>query len=108
MDASILKSLEDFIQKANVILEGNMMSAYCFGSAVYEDFQDGYSDLDFFIIVDTEITDAIFKKFSMLRKHYKSLNHPYLSVLEGKIIATQGMSKDKEANVIYWGLHQID
>jgi hypothetical protein len=67
MDYKALKALEEFVDKANVILNNSIMSAYCFGSAIYDDFHIGYSDLDFFIIADNIITKDDFEKFSLLR-----------------------------------------
>jgi len=57
MDTSIKKSLEEFVSKSNKLLDNRIISAYCFGSAVYEDFHRGYSDLDFFMIIDGTITE---------------------------------------------------
>ncbi len=42
MEAQIIKSLEEFVDKANVILINSILSAYCFGSATYEYFHSGY------------------------------------------------------------------
>ncbi|WP_160673559.1 nucleotidyltransferase domain-containing protein [Clostridium sp. C8-1-8] len=103
MDYKALKALEEFVDKANVILNNSIMSAYCFGSAIYDDFHIGYSDLDFFIIADKIITRDDFEKFSLLRSEYKILNHPYLSVLEGEVISHKAIHNDIESNIIYWG-----
>ncbi|QAA33042.1 nucleotidyltransferase domain-containing protein [Clostridium manihotivorum] len=103
MDYKAIKALEEFVDKANTILNNTVVSAYCFGSAIYDDFHIGYSDLDFFIIVDKTITEDDFKKFSILRSEFKKLNHPYLSVLEGEVISLKAIQNDMESNVIYWG-----
>lgn len=103
MDAHIVKSLEEFVDKANGILNNNILSAYCFGSSIYEDFHIGYSDLDFFIVTEDTITEDIFKEFSLLRTEFKNSKHPYFSVLEGEIISKAAIKNDIESNVIYWG-----
>jgi len=103
MDALITKSLKEFVNKSNIILDNSIVSAYCFGSVLYEDFHSGYSDLDFFIIVDKIISEDDFTKFSSWRNELKNSKHPYFSVLEGEIIFKDAIKNDIESNVIYWG-----
>jgi hypothetical protein len=103
MDALIIKSLEQFVNKANMLLNHSIVAAYCFGSAIYEDFNNGYSDLDFFIIIEKNISEDDFQKFSSWRTELRSSNHPYFSVLEGEIISRNAIKNDIEANTIYWG-----
>ncbi|MCM1990121.1 GNAT family N-acetyltransferase [Oceanirhabdus seepicola] len=103
MEVQIIKSLEEFVDKANVILNNSILSAYCFGSATYEDFHSGYSDLDFFIITESIISEDDFQKFSLWRDGLKKAKHPYFSVLEGEIISRSAIKNDIESNVIYWG-----
>jgi hypothetical protein len=64
MDNLIIKSLEEFVNNANMLLNHSIVSAYCFGSAIYENFHSGYSDLDFFIIIENIISEDDFQKFS--------------------------------------------
>lgn len=103
MDALIIKSLEEFVDKANVILNNSILSAYCFGSSIYGDFCSGYSDLDFFIITENAIIEHNFEEFSLLRTEFKNSKHPYFSVLEGEVISKNAIKNDIESNVIYWG-----
>ena len=103
MDAEISKSLNEFVNKANVLLDGSIVSAYCYGSAVYGDFHQGYSDLDFFIISENLITEDDFNTFSLLRSEFKASRNPYFSVLEGEIISKKAIKNDIESNAIYWG-----
>lgn len=103
MDALIIKSLGEFVGRANVILDNSILSAYCFGSSIYDDFCSGYSDLDFFIITENNITEQHFEEFSLLRTEFKNLKHPHFSVLEGEIIFQSAIKNDIESNVIYWG-----
>lgn len=103
MDDLIIKSLEQFVGKANVILNDSILSAYCFGSSIYGDFCSGYSDLDFFIITENTITEHTFKEFSLLRTEFKNSRHPHFSVLEGEIVSQNAIKNDIETNVIYWG-----
>ncbi|MGH4123846.1 MAG: DNA polymerase III subunit beta [Clostridium sp.] len=103
MDNLIIKSLEEFVNKSNMLLNHSILSAYCFGSAIYEDFHNGYSDLDFFIITDNIISEDDFQKFSSWRTQLKNSAHPYFSVLEGEIISKNAIKNDIESNTIYWG-----
>lgn len=103
MDALIIKSLDEFVTKANMLLNRSIVSAYCFGSAIYDDFHTGYSDLDFFIITENTISEDDFQKFSEWRAELRNLKHPYFSVLEGEIISKNAIKNDIESNVIYWG-----
>lgn len=57
MDSLVVKSLEEFIDKANSILNNGILAAYCYGSLVYDDFCIGYSDLDFFIVAENALTE---------------------------------------------------
>lgn len=103
MDDAILKSLKEFVNKSNSLLYNKIVAAYCFGSAIYEDFHNGYSDLDFFIITDNIISQEDFQKFSLWRAELKNSLHPHFSVLEGEIISLSAIKNDVESNVIYWG-----
>lgn len=83
MDDLIIKSLKEFVNESNMILNNSILSAYCFGSAIYDDFHNGYSDLDFFIIINKIISEEEFQKFSSWRTKLKASKHPCFSVLEG-------------------------
>jgi hypothetical protein len=103
MDTFILKSLEEFTNMANMLLNHSIVSSYCYGSAVYDDFHIGYSDLDFFIIIDKMISKDDLQRLSSLRTELRNSNDPYLSVLEGEIISKNAIKNDIASNVIYWG-----
>ncbi|HEX2945001.1 MAG TPA: aminoglycoside adenylyltransferase domain-containing protein [Clostridia bacterium] len=103
MDAEIIKSLNEFVKRADILLKGSLLSAYCYGSAVYGDFHCGYSDLDFFLLAKDSITAETFSSFSLLRAELKASGSPYLSVLEGEIISQKAIKNDTVSNVIYWG-----
>lgn len=103
MDEVIIKSLNEFVYKANGILGNSILAAYCFGSAIYDDFHSGYSDLDFFIINENNISKQDFEQFSLLRTEYKKSKHPHFSVLEGEVISYNAIKNDIESNTIYWG-----
>jgi hypothetical protein len=79
MDALIIKSLEEFVDKANMILNNSITSAYCFGSSIYEDFYSGYSDFDFFIVTENDITEHNFEEFSLLGTELKNLKRQHFS-----------------------------
>ena len=102
MDKEVKGSLETFVATADKLLGNKIVAAYCFGSAVYDDFHLGYSDLDFFIVADTLLTEENFRDFHTLREDYKRSGNPFLAVLEGEIIPRSGI-KSREGNVIYWG-----
>jgi GrpB-like predicted nucleotidyltransferase (UPF0157 family) len=103
MDKTVICPLEEFVAKANALLDNRVISAYCYGSATYDDFHISYSDLDFFIIIDKEIVEEDFQKLSSLRQELRGMKHPHLSVLEGEIISKTAIKNDIESNVIYWG-----
>ena len=102
MEEEIKSALEEFAATADNLLGNKIVAAYCFGSAVYADFHLGYSDLDFFIVADTLLTEGNFQDFHELRERYKRSGNPYLAVLEGEIIPYSGITS-REGNVIYWG-----
>ena len=103
MDKEIETALRGFVSEADVLLGHTVAAAYCFGSAVYDDFHAGYSDLDFFILADKELTEEDFNRFHSLRSAYKASAHPYLSVLEGEIISLRAIKNDVSSVTIYWG-----
>lgn len=103
MDNKIKNVLSEFVKTADILLHNNILAAFCFGSAIYDDFHEGYSDLDFFIVVNGHITEEDFMQFHILRDNYKQSNNPYLSVLEGEIIPLSAIESDNNENVIYWG-----
>ena len=103
MDDITIKVLKEFVNKSNELLGNSILSAYCFGSAIYDDFHSGYSDLDFFIIADCIISEEDFEKFSAWRTELRNSLHPYFSVLEGEIISKNAIKNDIDSNVIYWG-----
>lgn len=102
MDKEIKGSLETFVATADKLLGNKIVAAYCYGSAAYDDFHLGYSDLDFFIVADTLLTEEDFRHFHELREIYKGSSNRYLAVLEGEIVPYLGI-KSREGNVIYWG-----
>jgi hypothetical protein len=51
-----------FAAKINALLDNSVLSVYCYGSATYDDFHIGYSDLDFFAIIDKAITEEDFQR----------------------------------------------
>jgi predicted nucleotidyltransferase len=103
MKNQIMKALEEFVNTADALLNNRILAAYCFGSAVYDDFHEGYSDLDFFLIVDSLLSEEDFDQFHLLREQYKHSTNPYLSVLEGEIVPISAIRKSNTENVIYWG-----
>lgn len=103
MDKVVINLLKEFVSKVNMILENSVLSAYCYGSATYDDFHTGYSDLDFFIIIEKIISEEDFQKLISLRQELRNLKHLPLSVLEGEIISKTAVKNDIESNVIYWG-----
>ena len=86
MKNQIMKALKEFVNTADALLNNRILAAYCFGSAVYDDFHEGYSDLDFFLIEDSLLSEEDFDQFHLLREQYKHSTNPYLSVLEGEIV----------------------
>jgi GrpB-like predicted nucleotidyltransferase (UPF0157 family) len=103
LDITVIKPLEEFVAKINALLDNSVLSVYCYGSATYDDFHIGYSDLDFFAIIDKAITEEDFQRLSSLRRELRSMKHPILSVLEGEIISKTAIKNDIKSNVIYWG-----
>lgn len=102
MEGEIKEALEIFVTTADKLLGNRIVAAYCYGSAAYDDFHRGYSDLDFFIVADTVLTEEDFRHFHELREVYKGSRNRYLAVLEGEIVPYSGI-KSREGNVIYWG-----
>ncbi len=103
MNNKIDEALYEFISTADVLLNNKILAAYCLGSAAYDDFHEGYSDLDFFIVVNGCLTKEDFIRFRLLRDNYKQSQNPYLSVLEGEIVSISAIKNSNNENVIYWG-----
>jgi predicted nucleotidyltransferase len=99
----IASALKEFVAAADNLLGNKIVAAYCFGSAIYDDFHLGYSDLDFFIIVGAALSQGDFQAFHELRAGYKRGGNPYLAVLEGEIVPYSAIKSGRQGSTIYWG-----
>lgn len=104
MNREIASALKEFVAAVDSLLDNKIVAAYCFGSAAYHDFRLGYSDLDFFIVVDSALSQGNFQAFHELRAEYRRGDNPYLAVLEGEIVPYSAIiNGGRRGNTIYWG-----
>lgn len=63
------KAVTRMIKEIASILEGQIYGTWLYGSAVFDDFRPGWSDIDFVVLVNEPISEKQAERLLMLRQN---------------------------------------
>lgn len=87
------------------ILHDNVLCMYLFGSVTMDDFQPGWSDIDFLCLTEHPITDTQAQLLLPLRQTLlkNEPGNPYYRSFEGIITSLEEFRSEQFSKVVYWG-----
>ena len=87
------------------ILADNKPTIYLYGSVVLEDFKLGWSDIDFIVLSEDELTkqqaDTLVELRQAMLARYPG--NPYFRLFEGGMLSTDAFLNGKTERMVYWG-----
>lgn len=101
----MLNSVSKMMNEISVILEGNILGAWIYGSVVFDDFQLGWSDIDFVALANTPISDIQAEKLLSLRQDMlkREPDNLYYRSFEGVITSIDEYYSQSFKRLVYWG-----
>ena len=101
MNESIRKMTDRIVS----VLDGNVNSIWLYGSVVLDDFRLGWSDIDFLVLTEREITEAQAQELLMLRQSMlkDEPDNPYYRSFEGVIVCLYEYRTGQYTRIVYWG-----
>lgn len=98
-------SIDRMILEITKKLNQNVYSIWIYGSVVLNDFQLGWSDIDFIAFTNATITEIQAKQLVMLRQSLsnKFPENPFYHCFEGAILNLQEYLTNNYTKLIYWG-----
>lgn len=101
MTNSIKKMAFEIAEKLNQ----NVSSIWIYGSAVLNDFQMGWSDIDFIALASQPITDIQAEQLVTLRQSLSDEfpDNPFYRCFEGVIVNKQEYLANNYTTLVYWG-----
>lgn len=97
MTASIASMINEIFN----VLWNAAPSIYLYGSAAYNDFKMGWSDIDFICLTENPLDDIQAEKLLTLRDH--NPNDPYFRLFEGVFMSRGGYFEHGKEKIVYWG-----
>lgn len=104
-----MKELKNAIQIITLriaeILKSNNPSVYLYGSAVLDDFQFGWSDIDILVLTEQKISEAQAQELVKLRQTMFA-EHPgnrFFRLFEGGMLTADTFRSGAADTVVYWG-----
>jgi hypothetical protein len=80
--ADINAILFDFLARLRALFGEHFLGLYLMGSLVVGDFDPDHSDIDFFVVIKTEINDKHFKKLDEIHKSFAASSSPWANKIE--------------------------
>ncbi|MBR6187329.1 MAG: nucleotidyltransferase domain-containing protein [Clostridia bacterium] len=105
MERSMAESIEKMLQKTADAVNGRVHSAWLYGSIVWDDFRLGWSDIDWLVLTDREITESQAQALLTLRQAMleKEPGNPYYRSFEGIIASLEEYRSRSFRRLVYWG-----
>lgn len=104
MKKNLQESVKMMCGAIEEILGPSNSSIMLFGSVVCDDFQFGWSDIDFLCLAKDKLTDNQAQKLLHLRQELKEkLDNPLFRLFEGGILSETGFLLKEPDKVVYWG-----
>ncbi|MBR5719206.1 MAG: DNA polymerase subunit beta [Clostridia bacterium] len=99
------KATARMMREIDCILNHNTHSAWLYGSVVLDDFQLGWSDIDFVYLTESPITERQARELLMLRQVLAEAEpeNPYYRLFEGVMVDYNGYFSGSFERLIYWG-----
>lgn len=99
------KAIARMMREIDRILNHNTHSAWLYGSIVLDDFQLGWSDIDFVFLSQSPITESQTRELLMLRQVLAEAEpeNPYYRLFEGVIVDYNGCFSGSFERLVYWG-----
>lgn len=99
------KAITRMIKEIASILEGRIYGAWLYGSAVFDDFRPGWSDIDFVVLVNEPISEKQANRLLMLRQNMlkKEPDNMYYRSFEGVIANVNEYRNQAFQRLVYWG-----
>ncbi len=101
----MLHTIKRMMREINSKADGRVYGAWLYGSVVQNDFQPGWSDIDYVALVDGPISDSQAEKLLMLRQDMlkSEPDNPYYLSFEGVIASLSEYRKLSFQRLVYWG-----
>ena len=101
MNESIRKMTDRIVS----VTDGNVNSIWLYGSVVLDDFRLGWSDIDFLVLTEGEITEKQARELLMLRQSMleDEPDNPYYRSFEGVIASLHEYRAGQYKRLVYWG-----
>ena len=101
----LLSSIQRMTEAVSAILNGGVHSVWLYGSVVFRDFQLGWSDVDWIVFAEDEISEAQARELLTLRQALSSAepDNPYYRCFEGVIARLEEFRSGAFRRLVYWG-----
>ena len=101
----MLHAVTRMLNEISSRVDGRIYDAWLYGSTAMEDFQLGWSDLDFVALVDDPISDNEAESLLMLRQVMlrSEPENPYYRSFEGVIASLNEYRSQSFRRLVYWG-----
>lgn len=102
-DEKLNQTLSLFLKDMQLILNGQLISVYIYGSALYNDLCPGYGDLDFLVILRNDLASCEVEKLIKQRIFYRT-EYPdlYNYMLEGAFLPLR-LIQGETGRALWWG-----
>ena len=99
------QAISRMVHEITAVMDGRVYGIWLYGSAVLDDCRLGWSDIDFVVLTDGEISGP--QAQSLLTLRQKMLNdephNPYYRSFEGVIADKDEYSRGSFRRLVYWG-----
>ena len=101
----MLQAIHKMIQEIDSRADGHVYGAWLYGSVVLDDFQQGWSDIDFVALIDGPVSESQAEKLLMLRQDMliAEPDNPYYRSFEGIIANLYEYRSRSFQRLVYWG-----
>ena len=101
----MVEAIDRMVQAVHAVMNGGLHSVWLYGSAVLDDFQLGWSDIDWLVLTKAPITEKQARELLTLRQAMleKEPGNPYYRAFEGMIACRDEYAEHSFRRLIYWG-----
>ena len=105
MKTMLSDAIERMTRRIAAILEDAAPSIYLYGSAVMDDFQMGWSDVDILVLTKRRIAQGQAERLLTLRQTMlaEMPENRLFRAFEGGMLSLEAFESGAEDTVIYWG-----
>ena len=101
----MLQAIQKMMREIDSRADGHVYGAWLYGSVVLDDFQQGWSDIDFVALIDGPVSESQAEKLLMLRQDMliAEPDNPYYRSFEGIIANLYEYRSRSFQRLVYWG-----